>query len=75
MSTTPSCCEANICNKNPQESDYDTSIISAKISGKVIDTSVATFYNGVVSGARTTHSQPIFKSYYDYIQYLQGKTR
>jgi hypothetical protein len=73
--TIPPCCEANICNKNPQESSYSCETIAIKKSGKTINSGVANFYNGVASGARTAYSQPIFKSYYDYMQYLQGKTR
>jgi hypothetical protein len=73
--TIPPCCEANICNKNPQESSYSGETIAVKKSGKTINSGVANFYNGVASGARTAYSQPVFKSYYDYMQFLQGKTR
>ncbi len=73
--TIPPCCQANICNKNPQESSYSGEIIANKRAGNTINTSVANFYNGVAEGGRTVRSQPIFKSYYQYMIYLQGKTR
>jgi hypothetical protein len=73
--TVPPCCEANVCDTNPQVANYDEQNIVVKKSGKIIDKNVENFYAGIASGQRTVYSQPIFKSYYDYIQYLQGKTR
>jgi hypothetical protein len=69
----PPCCLPNVCNANPQLSNYDNSVIINKAAGKAVDKSVENFYTGVASGGRTAHSQPIFKSYYDYMNYLQGK--
>lgn len=71
--TVPPCCEPNVCNANPQSSNYDSDVITNKSAGKVVDKSVENFYVGVSTGQRTAYSQPIFKSYYDYINYLQGK--
>jgi len=72
-STIPPCCEPNVCNANPQISNYDSDVIINKSAGKAVDKSVENFYVGVSTGQRTAYSQPIFKSYYDYINYLQGK--
>jgi hypothetical protein len=69
----PECCQPNVCTMNPQETNYNTSVITQKKGGKAVDKSVTDFYAGVATGQRTAHSQPIFKSYYDYMNYLQGK--
>jgi hypothetical protein len=69
----PECCQPNVCTMNPQETNYNTSVITQKKGGKAVDKSVTDFYVGVATGQRTAHSQPIFKSYYDYMNYLQGK--
>jgi hypothetical protein len=69
----PPCCQPNVCNANPQTSNYNSDVIINKAGGKAIDKSVENFYVGVATGQRTAHSQPIFKSYYDYMNYLQGK--
>jgi hypothetical protein len=71
--TVPPCCVANVSNPNPQETNYNNSVITNKAGGKAIDKSVENFYVGVATGGRTAHSQPIFKSYHDYMNYLQGK--
>jgi len=71
----PPCCIPNVPSPNPQESDYDSSVIVQKKGGKAIDKSVDALYTGVATGQRTAYSQPVFKSYHDYIQYLQGKYR
>lgn len=69
----PECCQPNVCTMNPQETNYNTSVVTQKKGGKAVDKSVTDFYAGVATGQRTAHSQPIFKSYYDYMNYLQGK--
>lgn len=71
--TIPPCCEPNVCNMDPQISNYDADVIINKKAGKAVDKSVDDFYGGIASKQRTAHSQPIFKSYYDYMNYLQGK--
>jgi hypothetical protein len=71
----PPCCEPNVCNTNPQASNYNSNVIVQKKSGKAIDRSVDDLYTGVATGQRTAYSQPVFKSYYDYMNYLQGKYR
>jgi hypothetical protein len=70
----PPCCQPNVCNANPQTSNYNSDVIINKAGGKAIDKSVENFYEGVASGqVRRTYSQPIFKSYHAYMNYLQGK--
>jgi hypothetical protein len=69
----PLCCQPNVCNANPQTSNYNSDVVINKEGGKAIDKSVENFYGGVASGQRTAYSQPIFKSYHDYMNYLQGK--
>jgi len=73
MSTIPPCCLPNVCNANPQVSDYNSDVVINKAAGKAVDKSVENFYAGVAMGTRTAYSQPIFKSYYDYMNYLKGK--
>jgi hypothetical protein len=74
-STLPPCCQVNDPNPNPLSTDYDSNIIINKHSSKAIDQSVDTIYRGISTGQRTAYSQPIFKSYHDYILFLQGKLR
>lgn len=69
------CCEANPLCLQPQTSNYDTSVTMGRHSSKAVLAGVDAFYGGVVSGQRTAHSQPVFKSYHDYILFLQGKLR
>jgi hypothetical protein len=71
--TIPPCCEPNVPQSNPQASNYNSDIITNKKGGKTLDKNVEDFYVGVATGQRTAYSQPIFKSYYDYMNYLQGK--
>jgi hypothetical protein len=54
-------------------SDYNSDVVINKAAGKAVDKSVENFYAGVAMGTRTAYSQPIFKSYYDYMNYLKGK--
>ncbi len=75
MSTASPCCEANRPCLQPQTSNYDSSVAMGRHSSKAVLAGVDTFYGGVVSGQRTAHSQPVFKSYHDYILFLQGKLR
>ena len=74
-STIAPCCEANRPCLQPQTSNYDTSNTTERQSSKAVLTGVDTFYGAIVSGQRTAHSQPVFKSYHDYILFLQGKLR
>ncbi len=69
------CCEANPSCLQPQTSNYDASVSLGRHSSKAVLAGVDAFYGGVVSGQRTAHSQPVFKSYHDYILFLQGKLR
>ena len=69
------CCEANRATSQPQTSNYDSSVAMGRHSSKAVLAGVDAFYGGVVSGQRTAHSQPVFKSYHDYILFLQGKLR
>jgi hypothetical protein len=71
--TIPPCCEPNVPQPNPQTSNYSADVITQKKGGKAIDSNVANFYASVGQGYRRPLSQPIFKSYYDYMSYLQGK--
>jgi hypothetical protein len=69
----PPCCEPNVPQSNPQVTNYDSDVITNKKGGKALDKSIEDFYVGVATGQRTAYSQPIFKSYHDYMNYLQGK--
>jgi hypothetical protein len=71
----PPCCQPNIPQKNPQLTNYSEENIATKKSGKAISRSVDDLYTGVITKMRTAYSQPVFKSYYDYIQFLQSKTK
>ena len=69
----PRCCEVNIRNKNPQVTNYNSESITINQSGKVINKGMDIFQEAIASGTRTAYSQPFFKTYADYILYLQGK--
>jgi hypothetical protein len=75
LSTLPLCCQVNNPNPDPQTTNYDSNVITNKHSSKAVDLSVDIFYRGISTGQRTAYSQPIFKSYHDYILFLQGKLR
>ena len=69
------CCKANLCTANPQTTDKDASVTTAKPGNLTMVTSVNNYYEGVSTGRRTAHSQPVFSSYQAYMQYLQGQNR
>jgi hypothetical protein len=69
------CCQPNIPRPNPQITNYNSNIIINKSSSKTINRSINDFYEGISTGQQTAYSQPIFKSYHDYILFLQGKLR
>jgi hypothetical protein len=69
----PPCCEPNVCNANPQTSNYDSDVIADKKSGKALNNSVENFYAGVANGQGRGRAPPLFKSYLQYMNYLQGK--
>jgi hypothetical protein len=71
--SVPPCCQPNVCNANPQETNYNNSVVVVKKGGKAIARSVDDLYAGVATNTRTAYSQPVFKSYHDYMMYLQSK--
>ena len=74
-SSVAPCCVVNPLRPQPQTSNYDASMTMERQSSKTILSGVDSFYGGVLSGQRTAHSKPVFKSYHDYILFLQGKLR
>lgn len=71
----PPISDPNVPDPNPQTTNFNADVITYKKTGTVLFGAVDNFYAGVASGGRTAHSQPLFKSNYDYINYLQGKYR
>ena len=71
--TIPPCCTVNICTKNPQETNYDNTNITNNLTGRAIANNVAEIQNSGNNGR--IYSQPVFKTYYQYMIYLQSKHR
>jgi hypothetical protein len=71
--TIPPCCTVNICTKNPQETNYDNTNIANNLTGRAIANNVAEIQNSGNNGR--IYSQPVFKTYYQYMMYLQSKHR
>lgn len=69
----PPCCEPNVPEPNPQTTNYNSNVIVNKKAGKTMDSSVANYYEGYATGEKRGFTKPVFKSYHDYINYLQGK--
>jgi hypothetical protein len=69
----PPCCEPNVPQPNPQTTNYNSDVIINKKAGKTMDTSVDQYYTAYATGQRRGFTKPVFKSYHDYINYLQGK--
>jgi hypothetical protein len=74
-SIIPPCCETSNCISNPQTTDFDANVITNKKQDKLIVSNANDVYSNIASGTRTAYSQPIFRSYYEYMNYLKGKCR
>jgi hypothetical protein len=70
----PPCCEINNCIINPQTSDYDASLITNKKQDKIIVREADQIFANVAAG-RQVNPMPVFRTYYDYMNYLRGKAR
>lgn len=69
--TVPPCCVVNVCTKNPQETNYDNTNITNNKTGRAIANNVTEIQNSGNNGR--IYSQPVFKTYYQYMMYLQSK--
>jgi hypothetical protein len=67
----PPCCNVNICTKNPQMTSYDNTTITNNNSGLSIANNVTQIQNTGIY--RRNGAQPIFKTYQQYMMYLQSK--
>ena len=71
----PCCNETVPPSLNPQTGNSADSAVTAARSNRTIGRSTDTFYAGIAAGTRGAYPQPLFRSYAEYMQYLQGKTR
>lgn len=69
--SVPPCCIVNVYTKNPQMTNYDNTNISNNSSGRAIANNVTQIQN--TGRYRRNGMQPIFKSYQQYMMYLQSK--
>lgn len=68
------CCHHLIpCEKNPQTTNTDYQEINFKKTGKIIANDVDSVYYAINNNSRTFFVQPAFKTYRDYMAYLQSK--
>jgi hypothetical protein len=69
------CCIETVSAANPQTGVYDDSTITNNKANRTVGLNTDIFYAGIAAGTRGAYPQPLFRSYSEYIQYLQGKTR
>jgi hypothetical protein len=70
----PPCCQTTNCIINPQTSDYDSSLITNKKQDKIIVREADQIFANVAAG-RQVNPMPVFRTYYDYMNYLRGKAK
>lgn len=77
MSSLPNtrCCTVNTLQPNPQTTDYDTSVITNNAAAQTMVSNVTSFVDEMNTIPKKVNKNfgPIFKTYHDYMNYLQGK--
>jgi hypothetical protein len=70
------CCTPLIpCNVNPQTGDNDYTEINTKLTGQTLGRNIDSVYRDINRGTGVLFATPPFKSYRDYMAYLQSKLR
>jgi hypothetical protein len=70
------CCTPLIpCDVNPQTGDNDYTEINTKLNGQTLGRNVDSVYRDINRGTGALFATPAFKSYRDYMAYLQSKLR
>jgi hypothetical protein len=72
---TRSCCQANICNPNPQSFNYDNTNVIINKGGAQLVVAVSEFYNAARTGQLRPNAPPIFKSYSQMMEWKQRQNR
>jgi hypothetical protein len=72
-----SCCDVNICNPNPQTSNYDNQNVVHEMSGIQLVQAVNNFYDNAANAGyvKPRNAAPIFKSYQQMMDWKQRQNR
>jgi hypothetical protein len=70
---TPPCCEIKQCIRDSPTTDTSNELLTTTLTGKTIIGNVDRYYSAIQNGTRTFFAEPIFKSYREYMIYLQSK--
>lgn len=73
--TVPPCCVTNVCDANPQTSNYDNQNLVHNASGGQLITAVSQFYVGASTGQARPNAPPIFKTYQQMMDWKQRQNR
>ncbi len=69
------CCQNTVCVQASPTTNKDNELLTTYTSGRAIVSNVDRYYTDIKTGARTFFTEPVFKSYRDYMNYLQTKNR
>jgi hypothetical protein len=73
--TVTPCCQGPVCVQASPTTNKDNELITTYTSGQAIVSNVDRYYTDIRTGARTFFVEPVFKSYREYMNYLQTKNR
>jgi hypothetical protein len=69
----PPCCQITQCVRNSPTTDNTNEALTTYLTGKTIIGNVDSYYNSIKNGTRTFFAEPVFKSYREYMIYLQSQ--
>jgi hypothetical protein len=67
------CCEIKQCIRDSPTTDKSNEVLTTTLTGKTIIGNVDRYYSAIQNGTRTFFAEPVFKSYREYMIYLQSK--
>jgi hypothetical protein len=73
--TTPPCCVSNVCNINPQTTDFNNQNLVHNLSGGQLVSAVSEFYVAAAAGKIKQNAPPIFKTYQQMMDWKQRQNR
>jgi hypothetical protein len=73
IAPSPLCCQYVNCVRDSPPTNKSNEHHSTYITGKTIIGNVDRYYNAIQDGTRTYFAEPVFKSYREYMIYLQTK--
>jgi hypothetical protein len=71
----PPCCQITQCVRNSPTTNNSNQELSTYLTGKTIIGNVDRYYNSISNGTRTFFTTPVFKSYREYMIYLQSQSK